>query len=191
LLTHQETRLNLPIWLTLFRLILIPFVVALMFVPLAGANVVAAILFGIALATDWLDGHLARRWNQTSAFGAFLDPVADKLIVCAVLVMLVYRDPHYYVALSATVIVGRELTVSALREWMAELGERGVVAVGSLGKYKTAIQMAAIFLMLFDLAQRSGIYMVGVVLLVIAAALTLWSMVMYLRQAWPRLSVER
>jgi len=191
LLTHQETRLNLPIWLTLFRLILIPFVVALMFVPLAGANVVAAILFGIALATDWLDWHLARRWNQTSAFGAFLDPVADKLIVCAVLVMLVYRDPHYYVALSATVIVGRELTVSALREWMAELGERGVVAVGSLGKYKTAIQMAAIFLMLFDLAQRSGIYMVGVVLLVIAAALTLWSMVMYLRQAWPRLSVER
>jgi CDP-diacylglycerol--glycerol-3-phosphate 3-phosphatidyltransferase len=191
LLTHQETRLNLPIWLTLFRLILIPFVVALMFVPLAGANIVAAVLFGIALATDWLDGHLARRWNQTSAFGAFLDPVADKLIVCAVLVMLVYRDPHYYVALSATVIVGRELTVSALREWMAELGERGVVAVGSLGKYKTAIQMAAIFLMLFDLAQRSGIYMVGVVLLVIAAALTLWSMVMYLRQAWPRLSVER
>ncbi|MES1950899.1 CDP-diacylglycerol--glycerol-3-phosphate 3-phosphatidyltransferase [Salinisphaera sp. S4-8] len=183
--------MNLPIWLTLFRLILIPFVVGLMFVPLPTANIVAAILFGIALATDWLDGHLARRWNQTSAFGAFLDPVADKLIVCAVLVMLVYRDPHYYIALSATIIVGRELTVSALREWMAELGERGVVAVGSLGKYKTAIQMAAIFCMLFDLVQRSGIYLFGVVLLVIAAALTLWSMVVYLRQAWPRLSMER
>lgn len=188
---REETRLNLPIWLTLFRLILIPFVVALMFVPLASANVVAAVLFGVALATDWLDGHLARRWNQTSAFGAFLDPVADKLIVCAVLVMLVYRDPHYYVALPATIIVGRELTVSALREWMAELGERGVVAVGSLGKYKTAIQMAAIFLMLFDLVQRTGIYLFGVVLLVIAAALTLWSMAVYLRQAWPRLSMER
>lgn len=183
--------MNLPIWLTLFRLILIPFVVGLMFIPLPSANVAAAVLFGIALATDWLDGHLARRWNQTSAFGAFLDPVADKLIVCAVLVMLVYRDPHYYIALPATIIVGRELTVSALREWMAELGERGVVAVGSLGKYKTAIQMGAIFCMLFDLVQRSGIYLAGVVLLVIAAALTLWSMVIYLRQAWPRLSMER
>ncbi|MDA3922276.1 MAG: CDP-diacylglycerol--glycerol-3-phosphate 3-phosphatidyltransferase [Salinisphaera sp.] len=183
--------MNLPIWLTLFRLILIPFVVGLMFVRLPGFNEVAAVLFGIALATDWLDGHLARRWNQTSAFGAFLDPVADKLIVCAVLVMLVYRDPHYYVALSATVVVGRELTVSALREWMAELGERGIVAVGSLGKYKTAIQMAAIFLMLFDLYNQGTVYLVGLVLLVMAAILTLWSMIIYLRQAWPKLSIER
>ena len=110
---------------------LIPFVVGLMFVPMSGFNIAAAILFGVALATDWLDGHLARRWNQTSAFGAFLDPVADKLIVCAVLVILVYRDPHYYVALPAAVTVGRELTVSALREWMAELGERGVVATAN------------------------------------------------------------
>jgi len=183
--------LNLPIWLTLFRLILIPFVVGLMFVSLPGFNVVAAVLFGIALATDWLDGHLARRWNQTSAFGAFLDPVADKLIVCAVLVMLVYRDPHYFVALPATIIVGRELTVSALREWMAELGQRGVVAVGSIGKYKTAIQMAAIFLMLFDLYHGGTIYTIGVLLLAAAAALTLWSMILYLKQAWPLLSIDR
>ncbi|WP_123629691.1 CDP-diacylglycerol--glycerol-3-phosphate 3-phosphatidyltransferase [Salinisphaera orenii] len=183
--------MNLPIWLTLFRLVLIPFVVGLMFVPMSGFNIAAAILFGVALATDWLDGHLARRWNQTSAFGAFLDPVADKLIVCAVLVILVYRDPHYYVALPAAVTVGRELTVSALREWMAELGERGVVAVGSLGKYKTAIQMAAIFCMLFQLTEQGIVYGVGVVLLVISAALTLWSMIEYLRQAWPRLSMER
>lgn len=183
--------MNLPIWLTLFRLVLIPFVVGLLFVRLPGFNVVAAILFGVALATDWLDGHLARRWNQTSAFGAFLDPVADKLIVCAVLVMLVYRDPHWFVALPASIIVGRELTVSALREWMAELGQRGVVSVGSLGKYKTAVQMLAIFLMLFDLYRRAGIYGAGVLLLGISAALTLWSMAIYLRQAWPTLSIER
>lgn len=183
--------MNLPIWLTLFRLILIPFVVGLMFIRLPGVNVVAAVLFGIALATDWLDGHLARRWNQTSAFGAFLDPVADKLIVCAVLVMLVYRDPHYFVALPATIIVGRELTVSALREWMAELGQRGIVSVGALGKYKTAIQMAAIFMMLFDLYDGGSIYLIGVLLLAVAAALTMWSMIIYLRQAWPQLSIER
>ena len=181
--------MNLPTWLTLFRLVLIPFVVGLMFVPLPQASITAAVLFGMALATDWLDGYLARRWNQTSAFGAFLDPVADKLIVCAVLVILVYRDPHYYVALPAAVIVGRELTVSALREWMAELGDRGVVAVGSLGKYKTAIQMGAIFIMLFDLYRQGTLYRAGVVLLVISAFLTLWSMAIYLRQAWPRLTM--
>lgn len=183
--------MNLPIWLTLFRLVLIPFVVGLLFVQLPGFNVAVAILFGLALATDWLDGYLARRWNQTSAFGAFLDPVADKLIVCAVLVMLVYRDPHYFVALPATIIVGRELTVSALREWMAELGQRGVVAVGPLGKYKTALQMLAIFLMLFDLYDQRWLYIVGVTMLAVAAALTLWSMAIYLRQAWPTLSMER
>lgn len=182
--------MNLPTWLTLFRLVLIPFVVGLMFVRLPGFNVAAAILFGVALVTDWLDGHLARRWNQTSAFGAFLDPVADKLIVCAVLVMLVYRDPYYFVALPATVIVGRELTVSALREWMAELGQRGIVAVGAIGKYKTALQMLAIFLMLFDLYNQEWIYISGILLLIVAAILTLWSMAIYLKQAWPALSRE-
>tara|TARA_B100000929_G_C15312455_1_gene354338 strand:+ start:58 stop:624 length:567 start_codon:yes stop_codon:yes gene_type:complete len=180
--------LNLPTWLTLFRLLLIPFVVGLLFVRMPGFNSVAAVLFGIALATDWLDGYLARRWDQTSDFGAFLDPVADKLIVCGVLVMLTYRVPEFFVALPAAIIVGRELTVSALREWMAELGERGIVAVGSLGKYKTAVQMLAIFLMLFDLFERGTIFFVGVVLLVISSAITLWSMVLYLKQAWPRLT---
>lgn len=186
-----EERLNLPLWLTVFRLVLIPFVVGLLFIPLPGFNVVAAVLFAVALFTDWLDGWLARRWNQTSAFGAFLDPVADKLIVCAVLVMLVYRDPQWYISLFATIIVGRELTVSALREWMAELGERGVVAVDKIGKYKTAIQMTAIVLMLGDLYRQQWFYIVGVVLLGIASVLTLWSMTMYLRSAWPRLSMAR
>lgn len=183
--------MNLPLWLTAFRLVLIPFVIALLFVPVAGFNAVAAVLFAVALATDWLDGFLARRWQQTSAFGAFLDPVADKLLVCAVLVMLVYRDPQWYVSLFATIIVGRELTVSALREWMAELGERGVVAVDKLGKYKTAIQMTAIVLMLAGLFDGGTVYIVGVVLLGIASVLTLWSMSMYLRAAWPRLSMAR
>tara|TARA_B100002052_G_scaffold294013_1_gene318096 strand:- start:171 stop:737 length:567 start_codon:yes stop_codon:yes gene_type:complete len=180
--------LNLPTWLTLFRLLLIPFVVGLLFVRMPGFNSVAAVLFGIALATDWLDGYLARRWNQTSDFGAFLDPVADKLIVCGVLVMLTYRAPVFYVALPAAIIVGRELTVSALREWMAELGERGIVAVGSLGKYKTALQMLAIFLMLFDLFERGLVFQIGCVALAVSAAITLWSMVLYLKQAWPRLT---
>src|SRR5690625_2676703 len=162
-----------------------------MFVRLPGFNVIAAVLFAVALATDWLDGWLARRWNQTSAFGAFLDPVADKLIVCSVLVMLVYRDPHWYVSLCATIIVGRELTVSALREWMAELGERGVVAVDKLGKYKTAIQMSAIVIMLAKLSEQGWIYALGVLLLAAASVLTLWSMTLYLRAAWPRLSMAR
>ncbi|NNC22887.1 CDP-diacylglycerol--glycerol-3-phosphate 3-phosphatidyltransferase [Salinisphaera sp. USBA-960] len=180
--------MNLPTWLTLFRLALIPFVVCLIFVPANGYSEAAAALFGIALVTDWLDGHLARRWNQASAFGAFLDPVADKLVVCAVLVMLVYRDPHYYVALPATIIVGRELTISALREWMAELGNRGIVSVGPIGKYKTVVQMIAIFIMLFNLQDGGGWYVAGTILLAISAVLTLISMVNYLRQAWPHLT---
>ena len=183
--------MNLPLWLTAFRLVLIPFVVALLFAPWAEFSIAAAILFALALITDWLDGWLARRWNQTSAFGAFLDPVADKLLVCAVLVMLVYRDPHWYISLFATVIVGRELTVSALREWMAELGERGVVAVDKIGKYKTAIQMTAIVLMIVDLFERGWIYIIGVVMLGIASVLTLWSMSLYLRAAWPRLCMSK
>lgn len=181
--------MNLPLWLTVFRLALIPFVVALLFVPLPGFNIAAAVLFAVALATDWLDGWLARRWNQTSSFGAFLDPVADKLLVCAVLVMLVYRDPQWYVSLFATVIVGRELTVSALREWMAELGERSSVAVDSLGKYKTAIQMLAIAIMMAYLYQQDVVYYVGVALLGVASVLTMWSMTLYLRAAWPRLGM--
>lgn len=186
----KESHLNLPTWLTLFRLALIPFVIGLIFVPSAGYSHASAALFGIALVTDWLDGFLARRWKQASAFGAFLDPVADKLLVCAVLVMLVYRDPHYYVALSATIIVGRELTISALREWMAELGNRGIISVGRIGKYKTALQMIAIFLMLFNLDGGGWWYLGGVVLLAASAVLTLVSMTNYLRQAWPHLIVE-
>lgn len=182
---------NLPTWLTLFRLLLVPVVVVLLLVPFfPGRNLLTAGLFGLALATDWLDGWLARRWGQTSRFGAFLDPVADKLIVCAVLVLLVYRDPHVAVALPASVIIGREIAVSALREWMAGVGQSRVVAVGAAGKYKTSIQMIAILVMLYSLPEQGRLYGFGVTLLAVAALLTLWSMVMYLRAAWPLLAKE-
>lgn len=179
---------NLPTWLTLFRVLMVPVVGALMCLEFTGRDQLAAAGFGIAVLTDWFDGWLARRWQQESEFGAFLDPVADKLIVCTVLVLLVYQDPRLLMALPVVVIVGRELTVSALREWMAEKGARGLVAVGAAGKYKTSIQMIAIVILLFDLgAPRGRFYDFGLMLLCVAAALTLWSMLQYLRAAWPRL----
>lgn len=179
--------LNLPTWLTLFRLAMVPFVITVLFIPFPQSHYFATLGFGLAVATDWFDGWLARRWNQTTDFGAFLDPVADKLLVCTVLVALVHSDPRLFVALPATVIIGREITVSALREWMAELGKRGSVAVGVAGKYKTTIQMLAMFIILFDLMARTWLYDFGVTLLWLAAVLTLWSMGLYLRAAWPQL----
>ena len=184
-------RLNLPTCLTLFRLLMIPLVLSALLMPFQGNHLVAAGGFGLAVATDWFDGWLARRWNQATDFGAFLDPVADKLLVCTVLVALVYCDPRLAVALPATVIIGREITVSALREWMAELGKRGVVAVGVAGKYKTTIQMLAMLIMLYDLVAATWLYNFGVTLLWIASVLTLWSMIMYLRAAWPAFSDAR
>ena len=146
-------------------------------------------MFGLAAITDWLDGYLARRWKQVSAFGAFLDPVADKLMVAVALVLLVESDPTPVLALPAAVIIGREITISALREWMAELGARATVAVSFVGKFKTAAQMIAIFSLIYhhDLAGLP-VRKVGYVLLYIAAALTLWSMLVYLRAAWPVLT---
>ncbi len=179
--------LNLPTWLTLLRLLMVPFVLAMLFVPFPGNHYLASFGFGLAVATDWFDGWLARRWDQTTDFGAFLDPVADKLLVCTVLVVLVYSDPRLLVALPATVIIGREITVSALREWMAELGQRGTVAVGVAGKYKTTIQMLAMFIILYALPPGGWLYNFGVTLLWVASVLTLWSMGIYLRAAWPQL----
>lgn len=185
-------RINLPTWLTLLRLALVPVVAVLLFLPpFPGRNLITAGLFGLAFFTDWLDGWLARRWEQTSHFGAFLDPVADKLIVCVVLALLIYHDPRVVVAVPAIVIIGREITVSALREWMAELGQRGVVAVGVAGKYKTTIQMFAILIMLYALPYRSVFYDLGILLLAAAALLTLWSMVRYLQAAWPLLAADQ
>lgn len=180
--------INLPTSLTLFRVVLVPVVAGLMCLEFGGRDQLAALGFGLAVLTDWFDGWLARRWQQESDFGAFLDPVADKLLVCTVLILFVYQDPRLAVALPVVVIVGRELTISALREWMAGVGARGMVAVGAAGKYKTSLQMIAIFILLFDLGvPRGRLYDFGLLLLWVASAMTIWSMVRYLQAAWPRL----
>ncbi len=180
---------NLPNGLTLLRIALIPVFVVIFYLPTPWARPVCALVFTLAGLTDWLDGWLARRLGQTSPLGAFLDPVADKLMVAVALVLLVQADPSMWLALPAAVIIGREITVSALREWMAELGARAQVAVSMAGKLKTTAQMVAIVLLVLGgpvLGQP--VRGMGYVLLYIAAALTLWSMFLYLRVAWPLLT---
>ena len=184
-------RLNSPTILTLGRVAVIPLVLALFYVDWPPARHVAALLFMAASFTDWLDGYLARLWNQTSRFGAFLDPVADKLLVAVALVMLLRDDPRSVMGVVVCIIIGREITISALREWLAELGQRARVAVGPLGKLKTAFQMVAIGLMLWqDSLGPLPIYEIGYSLLFLAAALTIWSMIVYLRAAWPVMREE-
>jgi cardiolipin synthase len=181
--------LNIPILLTWLRVALIPLMVGVFYlpaswVPAVDRGLISAVIFIVAAVTDWFDGFLARRWNETSAFGAFLDPVADKLIVAGALLVLV--EFYRLNALIAFIIIGREITISALREWMAQLGASKSVAVSSIGKIKTAAQMTAIPLMLFDntlLGYQT--FWPGVWLLIIAAVLTVWSMFYYLRKAWP------
>jgi len=175
---------TLPNILTWLRIVLIPVLGLLFLLPTPWANAAAAVVFALASVTDWLDGYLARRWNQTSPFGAFLDPVADKLIVAVALIIVVVETPGALTAIPAAVIIGREIAVSALREWMAELGQRSSVAVGITGKVKTAAQMIAIVLLLYR-NELWGIpaWPVGLVLLYAAAGLTLYSMVLYLRGA--------
>ena len=181
--------MTLPNLLTWLRMLAIPLLVAVFFLPVSqGAmNVAATSLFIAAAVTDWIDGWLARKLGQTSAFGAFLDPVADKLLVCAALVMLV--ELHRVDALVALIIVGREITISALREWMAQIGARASVAVHSIGKFKTIAQLVAIPMLLYDdkLLGLLDCRMVGTWLIYLAAVLTLWSMFYYLRRAWPHL----
>jgi CDP-diacylglycerol--glycerol-3-phosphate 3-phosphatidyltransferase len=184
--------------LTVARIIMIPLVVVLFYAPQPWLRPAAATVFILAAITDSLDGYLARRLGQTSALGAFLDPVADKLMVAVALVLLVSFDapvlrpfefdPQILITLTAAVIIGREITISALREWMAEMGTRGKVAVSSMGKLKTIFQMTGLSMMLFrgDLGFLPTFEM-GFYCLVAAAALTLWSMIIYLRAAWPDL----
>jgi len=185
-------QLNLPNTLTWFRILAIPLVVVAFYGhELLGwheqlARPAAGLLFALAGITDWLDGYLARRLGQTSSFGAFLDPVADKLIVSTALVLLVQADPQITLALVATVIIGREITVSALREWMSQIGARARVAVSFFGKWKTTFQIFGIGFMLYrEPMFGQPVYGLGEWLLYAAAALTLWSMVDYLRAAWP------
>jgi CDP-diacylglycerol--glycerol-3-phosphate 3-phosphatidyltransferase len=183
---------NLPIVLTWLRILAIPLIILLCIMgkrnPTGAADVAAGLLFAAAAITDTLDGYLARRLGQTTSLGAFLDPVADKLIVAVALVLIVSRDQRLVMVLAAVVIIGREIAVSALREWMAELGYRTKVAVSALGKYKTIAQMVGVSLLLYrhDLFGLQ-LYVIGKWLTVFAAVLTLISMFMYLRAALPYL----
>lgn len=178
--------LTIPNVLTLFRIIAIPLVVVVYYLPFSWAGQGAGILFGLAAVTDWFDGYLARRLNQTSSFGAFLDPVADKLIVTTALVVLVQNNPNVVLVVVAAIIIGREITVSALREWMSELGARARVKVTFFAKCKTAFQMFGIGFMLYgEPSFGLPVYGIGMALLLTAAGLTLWSMVEYLKSAWP------
>lgn len=159
------------------------------YAPFGWSNELATLIFALAAVTDWFDGYLARKLGETSRFGAFLDPVADKLIVAAALIMLVQADPGAWLVVPAIVIISREIAISALREWMAEIGERAQVAVNNIGKYKTTAQMAALLLMLFrDPVAGLPVYAIGLVLLYVAAGLTVWSALVYLRAAWPALN---
>lgn len=177
---------NIPNTLTLLRILLIPVLVVVFYLPFKNHLLVAAAIFAIAAITDALDGYLARKLGQITLFGAFLDPVADKLMVSVALVLLVERHDTLLFILAATVIIGREIVVSALREWMAELGERTSVAVSYVGKVKTVFQMVAITALLaIDPVNDEGwLLALCYIVLYVAAVLTLWSMVIYLRMAW-------
>jgi len=184
--------LNLPILLTWLRIVAIPLLIAVYYMPepwatLRERDTLATLIFMAAALTDWADGYLARKWNQTSAFGAFLDPVADKLMVAAALIILVQLGRTD--AIVATIIIGREITISALREWMAKIGAAKSVAVSMLGKIKTAAQMLAIPLLLYHVPLFGmDVKQLGNWLMWIAALLTLWSMGYYMRMAWPEIA---
>lgn len=183
---------TIPTLLTWARIVAIPLIVGVFYLPVEPAtrNLVATVLFVVVALTDWLDGYLARRLNQSSAFGAFLDPVADKFLVCAALLILVQMDRVN--ALIALVIIGREIAISALREWMAQIGASRSVAVHMIGKLKTTVQMIAIPFLLFDgtLFGVVSTRLWGTVLILAASVLTIWSMVYYLRKALPEIRAK-
>jgi CDP-diacylglycerol--glycerol-3-phosphate 3-phosphatidyltransferase len=184
----EGSHLNLPNALTLLRILMIPAILVLYYLPFWWADPAACAAFALAGITDTLDGYYARKLGQTSRLGAFLDPVADKLIVAAALVLIISKDPRWFVVMMAIIIIGREIAVSALREWMAEIGARGRIKVSTLGKYKTVMQIVGLSMLLFR-EDLFGIpmYTLGLVLTAVAAVVTLWSMILYLMAAWPEL----
>jgi CDP-diacylglycerol--glycerol-3-phosphate 3-phosphatidyltransferase len=185
---EARSHLNLPNTLTWLRILMIPGIVILFYLPVWWSYPAAGVGFALAGITDSLDGYFARKLGQTSRLGAFLDPVADKLIVAAALVLIVSRDPQWYLVIAAIVIIGREIAVSALREWMAEIGARGRIKVSLLGKYKTIMQIVGLSLLLFRMdLSVIPIYKLGLILTGVATVLTLWSMIQYLGLAWPEL----
>lgn len=197
--------LNLPTILTLVRILVIPFFVLVFYLPSTWGHMAAAIIFALACITDWLDGYLARSLQLATKFGAFLDPVADKLMVCIALVMIVAEAqfqfvssssrtitiPVFMITIPAAIIVSREIVVSALREWMADIGKRTSVGVSTFGKIKTVVQMVALIILIScDLTTSATVVILALVLLYIAAILTIWSMVIYLKAAWPEFRVH-
>jgi len=187
-------KVTFPTILTLLRIALVPVLVVLFYIPVHWSNVACVVVFVLAAITDIADGVIARRTGQISRFGAFLDPVADKIMVSTALVLLVQRQENYQAlfAIAAAVIIGREITISALREWMSELGERALVSVSWIGKLKTIFQMTAIgFLLYHENIGWIPVALIGELLLYTAAGLTLWSMWAYLRSAWPAISNSR
>lgn len=182
--------MNIPNLITVLRVLLIPIFILLFYMPFSWSYYAASAVFALAAVTDWLDGYLARRLQQSTPFGAFLDPVADKLMVAVALVLLVEHHGNLWLTLPAAIIIGREIVISALREWMAEIGARAQVAVSNLGKWKTAAQMVAIITLLANPPLMTVWVGIGYGLLIIAAGLTLWSMLQYLLAAWPHLSAS-
>lgn len=184
-------KINIPNLLTYLRLALVPAIVLAFYLPGKFGHMLAAIIFAFAALTDLVDGYLARNLNQTTRFGAFLDPVADKLVVSIALILVVGEVGKAYIAIPAAVIIGREIAISALREWMADIGKRTSVAVSYMAKIKTTLQMVAVGLLLLycpKCAYGHKYLIFGLILLYLAAGMTLWSMYMYLKAAWPDLT---
>lgn len=184
--------MNIPMILTLLRIFLIPIIFIFYFLPFHWAHPVAAILLALAAFTDWLDGYLARSLSQMTELGAFLDPVADKLLVAVVLVMVLDAHLFPYLSIAAAIIIGREIAISALREWMSAIGKRAGVKVIYIAKYKTAIQMVSLVMLVW---YHPGSYFwltwAGPILLYFAAFLTLWTMCIYLKAAWSDLKIDK
>lgn len=183
----MSTLMSLPNVLTLMRIVLIPIFIMVFYLPFEWSHGVAAIIFALASFTDWLDGFLARKLQQMSPFGAFLDPVADKLLIACTLLLIIGVKDISYITIPAIIIIGREIVISGLREWMAEVGRRASVTVNYIGKVKTCVQMVAIFLLVAFDPSTSWWGVLGFILLYVAAILTIWSMVIYLSLAWPEL----
>jgi len=191
--------MNIANLLTSFRILCIPLLVFFFYLPVDWGQTAAALIFAVVGWTDWFDGWVARKFNMLSRLGEFLDPVADKLMVAASLVLLVEQHATFWIAVPALVIISREITVSALREWMAEYGERSAMKVVNIAKFKTLMQLSAIFFLLLagkeesitSIWEHSWLYIWGYIFLYVAVALTLWSMVIYLRATWPLLSADK
>jgi len=186
--TRDNAPMNIPNALTLFRMALIPVLVLVFWLPFSWSAMASAAIFVLAAVTDWLDGYLARKLNQSTSFGAFLDPVADKLMVAIALVLMVGQQDSVWFTLPALVVVAREILVSALREWMADIGKRGSVKVSFVGKVKTTVQMIAITVLLAVEPAPGPLFYLGYLLLYVAVFLTIWSAGLYIRAAWQDLS---